>query len=843
MTFLNWSMLFGLLALAIPILIHLLNRSKPRVMEWAAMQFLLASLTYRSRRILLEELILLVLRCLTLACLALAMARPFLPSRSSIPWELVIPAFLIAAVAAGMAAALWKQAPLRRRLLRTVAACTALGLALAAFERWHQGRWWFAAGGGKDVALVIDASMSMNVLVDGQPDFKRAVEEAGTVLDACRPGDAFTVILAGPVPHTLVGKPTADRHELRRVLQSPECRPLGGSMAVLEALNAAGLALAEGANPTKTILLFTDGQNAGWDTQSDVRWRFVADSYRRFAAPPKVIIRRLPAPSAFRNAAVVGLTLSRQIIGTDRPVTLDVQVLNSGSAPAQPTAVEVYSDETLVERQPFIKELLPHVTEVLHFTCTFTQPGRHVLKAAVVADDDLPDDNTLEQAVDVLDRLPVLIVDGSSPGERNLQRASSFLRLALTPQSTPADRHDRRDPEPQRFLVDAIVTNATQFSAVTNLAPYRGIVLANVPRLPAEATERLAAYVKKGGGLLLAPGQRAEAEFYNTWQSTSGERLAPALLRERVTPPDPVHLDPRSFTHPALRLVAEPRQSDAASTLVSAFWRLVVDGRDPQVRIGGQFDQGDPWLVERQFGRGFILMTATAFDRRDSTLPSLKSFVPLVHEIVDYLAAPSAAPANLVAGAEYALELALPPGFDRDAKTNAVTVQCPTGFRRSATLGGLGPWPVLRFTETHAPGLYRLALPASLAQPLAGGTNPVTQLAFTVKRQPEESTITPLSDNELATVHTHVDSFVAATREDLLTAFAGDVPGQELWRVLALCAVLTLLAETALARWIALKRRYHGTEAVALKTPAQNMEALRHRLKVQVRPVRSVDTP
>ena len=40
MTFLNASMLFGLAALVIPIVIHLLNRSKPRPIEWGAMQFL-----------------------------------------------------------------------------------------------------------------------------------------------------------------------------------------------------------------------------------------------------------------------------------------------------------------------------------------------------------------------------------------------------------------------------------------------------------------------------------------------------------------------------------------------------------------------------------------------------------------------------------------------------------------------------------------------------------------------------------------------------------------------------------------------------------------------------------
>ena len=829
MTFLNWSMLFGLVALAIPILIHLLNRSKPRVMEWAAMQFLLASLTYRSRRILLEELVLLVLRCLTLACLALALARPFLPSRSSVPWVLVLPAFLAAAVGIGLAAALWNQTALRRRLLQAVAVLAVVGLGVAVLERWRQGQWWMGGYGGKDVAVVLDASMSMNVTVDGETNFKRAVGEARAMLDACRPGDAFSVILAGPVPHALVRKPTSDRRELRRVLQGAECHPLGGCLAVLEALNAAGLALADGANPTKTIILFTDAQNAGWDLASDVRWRFVADSFRRFAAPPKVIIRRLPVPSTFRNAAVTGLTLSRQVIGPDRPVTIDVQVLNAGSAPAQPAAVSLFADDVLVERQPFIKELLPNVTEVTHFTYTFARPGRHVLKALVEAEDDLRDDNSLEQVVDVLDRLPVLIVDGA-PGERPLQRASGFLRLALEP-ATTEPRRDGAPDESQQFLVDAAVTNVADLSDMADWSAFRVIILANVARLPAAATDRLAAFVKKGGGLLIAPGQRAEPEFYNTWQSAAGERFVPALLQARLTPSEPIHFEPRSFTHPALRLVAEPRQSDVAQGLVASYWKLVVDGRDPDVRIGARLDQGDPLLVERQFGQGYILLTSLALDRRDSNLPSLASFVPMVHELVYYLATPLNTSANIKPGTEYAFELTVPLSFARDLPGAAIGVRLPSGGERTATLAAGGPRSVVRFNETREPGLYRMTLPAALAQPLAGSTNPVTQLAFTVIRQPEESTFAALSDADLAIVRTHVDSFVAGTREELLTAFAGDVPGQELWRVLALCAILTLLAETALARWIAVKRRFHGTEAITLKTPAQSVDALRERMR------------
>ncbi len=68
----------GLVAAAGPIIIHLLNRRRFRVVEWAAMDFLREAVT-RSRRILqLRDLLLLALRTLAILLFGAAMARPFL---------------------------------------------------------------------------------------------------------------------------------------------------------------------------------------------------------------------------------------------------------------------------------------------------------------------------------------------------------------------------------------------------------------------------------------------------------------------------------------------------------------------------------------------------------------------------------------------------------------------------------------------------------------------------------------------------------------------------------------------------------------------------------------------
>src|SRR5205807_555227 len=67
-------------AASLPIIIHLLNRKRYRIVNWAAMRFLLAALKKNTRRMRLEQLLLLAIRTLILLLLVLAMA-------SVMPWS------------------------------------------------------------------------------------------------------------------------------------------------------------------------------------------------------------------------------------------------------------------------------------------------------------------------------------------------------------------------------------------------------------------------------------------------------------------------------------------------------------------------------------------------------------------------------------------------------------------------------------------------------------------------------------------------------------------------------------------------------------------------------------
>src|SRR6185436_9910952 len=79
MSFLAPLFALGALAIIGPILFHLIRRTTREVTPFSTLMFLQPSPPRITKRSRLENLWLLLLRCLVLALLALAFARPFLP--------------------------------------------------------------------------------------------------------------------------------------------------------------------------------------------------------------------------------------------------------------------------------------------------------------------------------------------------------------------------------------------------------------------------------------------------------------------------------------------------------------------------------------------------------------------------------------------------------------------------------------------------------------------------------------------------------------------------------------------------------------------------------------------
>src|SRR5205823_10331891 len=157
LAFLNPLLLWGLAFTSIPIIIHLLQRRRQRVVRWGAMEFLLLSMRKRSRRLRLEQLLLLLIRCLILLLVVLALARP--------------------------------------------------ALRPGAFRA-------FAAEGHVHAILVLDDSYSMGYQPEGaerETLFDRARRRAVDLIhQGLRPGDAVSVVLASDPAQAVIRKPSND---------------------------------------------------------------------------------------------------------------------------------------------------------------------------------------------------------------------------------------------------------------------------------------------------------------------------------------------------------------------------------------------------------------------------------------------------------------------------------------------------------------------------------------------------------------------------------------------------------------------------------------------------------
>ncbi len=818
MTFLEFPMLVGLALLAVPLLIHLLNRSKARPIAWGAMRFLAASFETQRRRLIVEEMLLLALRCLAVAALVLAMARPFLPSQPSLGWALVLPLFILSAVLAGAAAAVWKSSRTRRMLLTVAVASCAVAAIAAAFERQLQGSSWFAGGGDRDIVVVLDGSESMRISEDGRSNFDRAKEEAAKIVRSCGAGDTAGIVLAGPVPSPLMPFTSADHKEILKILENKDLQPVGGSFGVLESLNAAAAMLGQARNPVKRIVVFTDRQSIGWDVKSQPRWTYLAQSLNSPSQKTKVIVRRFPAPDRFRNAAVAEISLPKTATGVGQPVKIEARIFNGGDGTIQPAAVTLSVNGEQAARDTMLKELQPGTSETVTFVHRFPKAGRSVLTCSVTCDDDLPSDNSLSRVLDINDNIPVLIINGT-PSKRAFESSAEFIRLALEPAPTAANAPGTGFPaKPEVVGVDA--------AYMTDLGKYPVVIVANPPRMPNKLWQKLIDRVAAGGGLLVVPGDRTEPAVFNAIRAASGERFLPASFESRRNMNEaPAHFALKTFTHPALRLCSEASRSDAPLAMIKSYWQLKPDKADAAASVGATLDSGDPFLVERRFGRGIVAMTSFSMDRADSTMPSLKMFVPLLHELVYYLASPASVDSNIRPGVEMIFDIVdgkTPTPVPDSVSTKAeaaglpaeLPVATPSGLPGKATMARTDGHRLFRCSETRWPGLYRIMTSAIQDPPKGADGQPIPELPFVVLSNPEESCLSRLSDDELLTLRGWIDIFPPATYEELVSAATGGAPGQEIWKILMALALGALIAEIALARWIAANRRIMKSEKV-----------------------------
>lgn len=840
MIFLNYIMLAGLAAVAIPIIIHLLNRKKARLVEWGAMRFLLASLAARRSRILLEEIILLAIRCLMLALLALAIARPFLPTRMDISWGAVLSAGLLAVLLIAMATAMWQQKAWRWLMLGVAALLLGGAAAATAHELSAQQQRWARSDDGQDIVIVVDTSMSMSLAADGKTSFELAVDEARGLIRAARPSDAMSVVLASATCRPVLPAPSSDRDELLSSLEG--LTPSTSSLKPLEAIHAAIGILEKGHNSAKKIVIITDGQAMGWDVSSASRWQFLAGALASKQLPtrPQVICRTLPPVRAYTNLAIEDMTFSRDLVAVGRPCRLDVKVANTGAVPASgTTVVELVLDDRVWDQTANLGELQSNSSQTVQFDILFDRPGRHTVTARLKRQDDLPGDSQASRVLDVIDRLGVLVVDGA-PSRMPMKGAADRIEIALC----GGVRKPATGPDaPAAAWLEPTVVAVEATGELTDLSPYSVVVLANVPQLPARFANTIARFVQDGGGLLIAPGDRADDGFYAGWKTASGQEVCPARLTPaqggattrgdgggRTAWQPAIGMDIGTFSHPALAFMADSSQSDAGSCRISSCWRLSPAAGS---RTWGLLATQLPMLVDRNLGKGCVMVSAMAFDERDSNIAMLNCFVPMLHEIIYYLAGPSVGSHNHPPGSELSVDLsgglvgsravagAAPP----NSAGQAAQWLTPDGQPIERPITGAGAARRVTLPGAADIGLYHVKLPGEWYAYMGLDANRDRGVPVAVVAGAGEGRMDLLTESDYARLGSHLNLVRVQTADELVAAVTGGMPGQEFWKYLVLGAIAALFCEVVLGRWIARRRRLAGAESVVFETSSKRQTA------------------
>jgi len=196
MSFLQPWMLVGLAAAALPIVIHLIFRSRPRRQPFPAIELLLRSVERMERRWRLRRLLLLAARVLLLAAFVFAASRPFIPDPED---------------GAGNA----------------------------------------AARGPQHCVQVVDASMSMRATYEGTTAFERAIARAKRDAKDMGPEDRMGVVLAGFEPRLKLA-PSPRRADVEAALNALEVEWGPGELG--RAVTVAGRAMAEPTPEVERVL-------------------------------------------------------------------------------------------------------------------------------------------------------------------------------------------------------------------------------------------------------------------------------------------------------------------------------------------------------------------------------------------------------------------------------------------------------------------------------------------------------------------------------------------------------------------------------------------------------------
>ncbi len=649
------GMLWFLAAAGAPILIHLWNRRERKVVVWAAMEYLLAAIEKKSRRILVENWLLLAVRTLLVILLALAVSKPFFDS------------------------------------LGTARTATARGLKV----------------------LVIDSSYSMGVRSTEGERFELAKQKAADIVNQSPQGDGFVLLLLADPPLVVIGHPVFDRSNVLVEIERLRLSHAGANLPatlhkVQDVLTSARNEFPE--LETAEVVLITDLGRTSWGMtfpaeQAEAEFR---QSVRGLASQAGLAVVDV-ASSNQENVAATDLRMAGSYATVSEDVLLEATIRNFGRQDLAGMRIEWLVDGRGVGEGTVDVEAGAQANTALRYR--FESPGLHSVEVRS-GSDVLELDNRRCLVIPVKDEVRVLCIDGR-PSADPFSSGSDYLRAALEAGSerrrgtageaiqvevgSPAALTDR---DLSRY--DAVfLSNVGQFSRAEArvMRDYvlggGGLVFFLGDRVQPEN------YNQRLGG-----------------QDAQDPSILPVrLTTEKAFDPtqQPLVLDPHGYRHPLLKVFRDNEQVGFLRTPIYRYWGLELP-EPSSAQTALSLTNGDPLIVTGKLGAGVSIVVTTPAEVAAADpwnlMPALQNFVPLVRELLKAAMLGQFQHRNLEVGQM------LSGSAPRQAINDKVTIQTPVGERAFATIKQLGDRAQWGFGPAEQSGIYRAQTPGLAAEEL-----------------------------------------------------------------------------------------------------------------------------
>lgn len=797
MTLINSSLLLGLMLSAIPVVLHLIMRARPKLIEFPALRLLQVRRPANSRRMRVRQLLLLALRVLLIACLVLAFARPSLPAADyGLRWWEWLG--LVCSAAGALAVWRWLQrrsdgsggvvSRQRERGLQKVF-CLLGGMAAAVLLT---GVPWAVrvrgellspgAEGAEDIPVaavfLFDNSLSMTYLNQNATRLEQSRELARQQLERF-PARSVAAVATLDSAEELVFQAdlSGASAKLEGVAPSSLPRKLNPQLRAAIRAHAEHRRLIQeetGTGPTgdlysREIYVFSDFTTAAVQLPDESG---LADLLKQHEWL-HVYLVDLAVPGAL-NAGISELRLADESITPGLKLDLSLTVRSQGAVPASATLetslINAAGQETPTGA-PAVVSLEGGEASVQ--TSIDVPAGLERLQGVVRinSEDPLAVDNVRWFSCGVLPTPRVLLI--SDRLEETL-----YIKNALQP--------EERERAGIRTCDCRQITTAA--AGEQTFGDFDAVIVSGLQRPDDTLWTALGKYAAAGGSVLVVAGSgRIQAPAWNT---PSASRLLPALPITAVKFPDGTSsLQVSDSGHPITRNFAtdETLRVGLGTAVFERCWAVEpTDGSSVLLHFAGPNQR--PALLERRVGTGRCLMFTSAMDNLTNGGSSWTnfaaewSFVALLEKLMLHMANGSEFRRNFIAGE--LIELPLP----TDERFQQYLLQRPGLGQTRGTIEP-GQKSIL-IDDARDPGHYAV-------RPFESAAN--FAAAFAVNVPGAETDLTRISPEKLQEVFDSDRAAIIRSAEELQQVVRTGRLGIEVFPVLLGLLLLLLSAEHLMA--------------------------------------------